>query len=227
MRINVIASRQEKEMAYLKIKFVMLLFPFVSLTSCANGLFAQTDAQIPEEQIALVAGQIEEAVLYIDSAKPAAVTDYQINEDTGEVVGEFKPIELLIGDEEIRQKVPALAQLHADTEVMLSAIRGRILRRPAVYEFQQRGCLGEGRRGYLENMKAKSCSGGGRERDRISYIILLENRDRRSIYKEFIEALHLRDSSLVGIEEIFAEQIRRKAWAGTPLEAAAGGWERK
>lgn len=192
--------------------------------SCASSMHAsRTRTEVPEEQIARIAGQIEDAVAYTKSEPD--IPELDVDEKTGKASDEFQPLDLIIGPNEIREKVPALAQVHADTELILSAIRGRILRRPAVYELQQKGCMGETRSGFVKTIKGDLCAGDRYERDRVAYVVLLENRDRRAIYKQLAETLG--ESSPDRIQKIFADQIYRKAWAGTPLETPDGTWEKK
>jgi uncharacterized protein YdbL (DUF1318 family) len=213
-------------MAKFSKQIIPISFALIFLVSCA-GIpgFSGGKAELSEENVALLAGQIEEAVLYSNPSAPAS--DFKLDETTGEVTGDFEPLDLIIGPEHIREKAPALAQLHADTEPMLSAVRGRILRRPAVYDLQQRGCVGESHRGYVKNIKGKACSGDRHARDRAAYVVLLENRDRRAIYEEIVKTQNLSSSDIDRVERIFGEQIRQKAWAGTPLENDGGDWERK
>jgi uncharacterized protein YdbL (DUF1318 family) len=194
--------------------------------SCASGPSSGRAQSFPEEQIRMVAGQIEDAVLYVKSPEPVAA-DFKVNETTGEVIGELQPMDLIIDVDKIAEKAPSLAQLEADTEPILVIIRNRILRRATIYEMQQRGCVGENRQGYVENLKAAACSGARDERDRVAYLVLVENRDRRAIYEQITEAFDMRKSEVARIERIFAERIHQKAWAGTPLEASGGGWEKK
>jgi uncharacterized protein YdbL (DUF1318 family) len=209
----------------ISIQKILVFIPFtiILLASCAGGpSLSRSRIELPEEQTALLAGQIEDAVLYVNPEPDASAM--KLDEKTGEVTGEFEPLDMIIGPDEIREKAPMLAQLHADTEPMLSAIRGRILRRSAVYELQQAGCLGETRDGFLKTIKGKMCSGDAHEQERGAYIVLLENRDRRVIYEQLAGAL--KQSNAARIQQIFAEEIYKKAWAGTPVETS-GGWEKK
>ena len=111
--------------------------------------------------------------------------------------------------------------------MMLTAIRSRAFRRPAVREFEQNGCVGENNRGLLQYLKTESCPNDRDMRSRAGYLVLRENRDRRTIYEQIIEANDLGGSALEPIRRIFAEQIHKKAWAGTPLETPDGTWKRR
>lgn len=210
----------------LKLRLLPPLSVLLCVVSCAGGMSFSKHVEVPEEKIAVLAEQIEEVVMNTRLNEPAA-SDYSIDKQTGKVVGDLDPMSLIISTDEIRRKVPALADLHADSEIMLSAIRGRILRRPAVQEFEQEGCLGENREGLLQNIKSDLCTGDRHLRDRAAYIVLVENRDRRNIYEQVIEAAGLSRSNLNRVGEIFAQQIYRKAWAGTPLQMPDGSWERR
>lgn len=206
-------------------KTLLALAPvIILLSSCATTSNSARAGSFPEQQIRLAAGEIEDAVLYINSTEPSAA-DFKVNERTGETAGEFQPMDVVVGLDRIAEKTPSLPQ--GDNEAALSLIRNRILRRSTIYELEKRGCVGENSRGYLENLKAEACSGDRDERDRVAYIVLVENRDRRSLYEEIIKTFGLRNSDADRIQQIFAEQIHRKAWAGTPLEASGGGWEKK
>lgn len=214
-------------MAFLGTYLILALIPCF-FVSCAGGPgLSQSKTSVPDEQMQAIAAQIEDAVLYTQPAMPAEAADYNIDEKTGEVTGEFQPIDVIIGLDEIEQKVPALAGLGGDIEPILSALRGRILRRPAIYELEQNGCMGENTRGYAQNIKGDACSGDRGERDRVAYMVLLENRDRRVIYDRLVQVLGLRNSDISRVQKIFAKQIYQKAWAGTPLETDRGIWERK
>jgi hypothetical protein len=188
--------------------------------------FRKRSAEIPEEKISLLAEQIEEVVLNVGLDAPTA-SDYQLDPETGDPVGEFDPTGLIGDTDEIRSKIPALAELNVDNEVMLAAIRGRILRRPAVQKFEKNGCLGESRNGLLYYMRGDWCTGDRDLRNRAAYIALSENHDRRTIYDQLIRANDLSGSAMPRIRELFVEQIHKKAWAGTPLQMPDGTWERK
>jgi uncharacterized protein YdbL (DUF1318 family) len=215
------------KMSFLRAQLFLAILPCLFI-SCAGGPgLSQNKANVSDEQVQAIAAQVEEAVLYTKPVMPAEAADYNIDEKTGKVTGEFQPIEVIISLQEIEERVPALADLGGDIEPILSAVRGRILRRPAIYELEQNGCMGENNRGYAENIKGEACSGDRGERDRVAYMVLLENRDRRLIYDQLVQVLGLRNSDIGRIQKIFAQQIYQKAWAGTPLETARGRWERK
>jgi uncharacterized protein YdbL (DUF1318 family) len=213
-------------MSFLKMQLFLAIIPCF-LISCAGGpSLSRGESDVSDEQVQVIAAQIEEAVLYTKLVMPAEA-DYNIDEKTGKVTGEFQPIEVIISLQEIEEKVPALAGIDGDIEPILSAIRSRILRRPAIYELQQSGCMGENTRGYVQNIKGDACSGDRSERDRVAYMVLLENRDRRVIYDHLVQVLGRRNSDIARIQKLFSQQIYQKAWAGTPLETAGGKWERK
>jgi uncharacterized protein YdbL (DUF1318 family) len=177
---------------------------------------------IPEEDIALLAAQIEDLVLNTKHGGPAAPGPG--------ATGNLSDTDLLspmISADEIWQKAPALARLNADTEIAVAAVRGRILRRSAVEQFERSGCVGENRRGLLEYLGGEWCAEDRDTQSRAGFVVLSENRDRRVVYKQIIEANGLGSSSMGRIREIFAEQIHNKAWAGTPLETPDGGWKRR
>ncbi len=210
----------------LKLRVVPFILCLLSAVSCAGGIggiHLTRKADVPEDKIALLAGQIEEAVLNTDLKVPSA-SDYNASEQPGK---DFEPMNLIISTDEIKQKAPELAELHADNEVMLSAIRGRIMRRPAVEEFKQKGCVGENREGYLQNVKDKACATDRRMKERVAYIILLENRDRRVIYEQVVKSAGLGKSNYSRVAEIFANEIYKKSNAGTPLQTREGKWERR
>lgn len=209
-----------------KLRFLPFLSALLCVVSCAGGMSFGKRAEVPEDKIAALAEQIEEVVLNTRLDEPAA-SDYSVDEQTGEVVGDLEPMSLIITTDEIRREVPALADLHADTEIMLAAIRGRVMRRQAVQEFEQEGCLGENQQGLLQNIKSDLCVGDRHLKDRAAYIVLVENRDRRTIYEQVVEAVGLGRSDVNRVGEIFAKQIYKKAWAGTPLQMPDGSWERR
>ena len=124
-------------------------------------------------------------------------------------------------------KKRALARLNVDTEIAVAAVRGRILRRPAVEQFERSGCVGENRRGLLEYLGGAWCAEDRDTQSRAGYVVLSENRDRRVVYKQIIEANGLGSSAMGRVREIFTEQIHKKAWAGTPLETPDGEWKRR
>lgn len=210
----------------LKLRLLPPLAALLCVVSCAGGMSFGKHAEVPEDKIVVLAEQIEEVVLNTRLDKPAS-SDYSVDKQTGEVVGDLEPMSLIISTDDIRRKVPALADLHADNEIMLAAIRGRVLRRQAVQEFEQEGCLGENREGLLQNIKSDLCAEDRHLRDRAAFIVLVENRDRRTIYEQVVEATGLSRSDVNRVGEIFAQQIYRKAWAGTPLQMPDGSWERR
>jgi len=203
--------------------FSMML---ICLASCSSGLFFSKPRAIPEDKIAALGEQIEEAVINTRLDGPSA-SDYNIDERTGKVTGDLEPLSLLLNTEQVREKVPALTELNVDNEVVVSAIRGRILRRPAVYDLQQNGCVGEDRGGLLKNLKSRACAEDRAAKDRVANIVLMENRNRMTIYEQVTDANDLGSSGLNIVRGIFREQIYRKAWAGTPLQRPDGTWEKR
>lgn len=202
----------------------VLLWVFLCFVSCSSTPFFRQPREVPEEKITALADQIEEAVINTRLEDPSA-SDYNIDERTGRVVGDLEPLNLLFNAEQVRANVPALAELNVDNEVVVSAIRGRILRRPAVYELQQKGCVGEAHNGLLKNLKSRACAEDRAEKDRVANIVLMENRNRTTIYEQVAEANDLGGSGLSVVRGIFREQIYKKAWAGTPLQKPDGTWE--
>jgi uncharacterized protein YdbL (DUF1318 family) len=182
--------------------------------------------EVPEEKIAALADEIEDLVLNTSPESPA-MPEFDATPDVGEGLDEFSPMELMISLDEIRQKAPALAELNMDNDIVLAAIRGRIFRRPAVREFEQRGCVGENRSGLLQYLGNAVCTGDRYEKRRASYAVLTDNRDRRSIYQQVIETNDLSSSDIGKVQEIFAQAIHKRAWAGTPLQMPDGAWERR
>lgn len=196
------------------------------LSSCAGGLSLSKTTELPEDKIALLAGQIEDAVAYTEIETPT-ISDITIDEETGEIVDDFEPLSMIISMEEIRQDVPALSELNVDDEIMITAIRGRIFRWSAIKEFRQKGCVGETRDGFVQNMKSDECSGDPIERNRIAHIVMQENRNRRVMYEHIVKTNGWSTSTMGRVRRIFSEKIYEKAWAGTPLQTPEGEWERK
>ena len=205
-----------------------LLPALLCMVSCAGGMSfsLREPVEVPEDEIAVLAAQIEEVVLNTRLDEPTA-SDYKVDQRTGQVLEELDPLGVMVGIDEIRDKVPALAGLHVDNEIVLAAIRGRILRRSAVQEFEQDGCMGEDREGLLQYLSGDWCSRDRDVRNRAAYIVLSENRDRRTIYEQVVEANSLGKSGIERVREIFMEQIYIKAWAGTPLQMPDGTWQRR
>ena len=195
------------------------------LCSCSGAAPFREPVVLPERDIAELAAQIEDIVLNTTFADPMSQYDEDA-EWTDEVV-DIDPVISMIGTDEIRQKAPALAKLNVDNEIMLTAIRGRTLRRPAVRGFESAGCVGENRRALLQYLRTGWCPDDRDMKSRAGFAVLSENRDRRAIFEQIVEANALGSSAHDRIREIFAEEIRKKAWADTPLEAPDGSWERK
>jgi hypothetical protein len=194
------------------------------LCSCSGtSPFSRTTTPIPELEIARLAEQIEEFVLNVKPEDPMDSFNIEADEEiSGEdLMGE------MIGTEEVLQKVPALVGLGVDNEAVIAAVKSRALRRSAIREFEKNGCLGENRRALLHYLGGEWCPPGDELRNRAGYIVLRENGDRRLIFEQIVEANDLGSSSIGRIREIFAEQIQKKAWAGTPIEKPDGVWERK
>jgi uncharacterized protein YdbL (DUF1318 family) len=188
--------------------------------------FEQEQSSFPDDKIATLAGQIEDLVQNTRLEQPKA-ENIGVDPQTGEVLSDIDPISLIIGAEEIRQKAPALAELGADNEIMLAAVRGRILRRPAVYDLEQKGCVGENRQGFIENLGGAACSRDSSDKDRAAYVVWLENRDRRTIHEQVAKAAGVGNQGVSRVRELFAQQARQKAWAGTPLQMEDGAWVKK
>ncbi len=192
------------------------------LCSCAGTVAFREPAAFPEREIAELAAQIEDVVLN-------TTLDGPVIPDTDETSGvaDIDPIGAVVGTDEIRRRTPALAKLNVDNEIMLTAIRGRMLRRPAVMEFERNGCVGENGRALLQYLRTDWCPNDPDMRSRAGFAVLTENRDRRAIYNQIVEANGLSGSAHDRIREIFAEEIHKKAWAGTPLELPDGTWKRR
>lgn len=212
----------------LRMRMRLLLWPLLLtiLCSCAGGASFRKQVEVPENEIAALASQIEDVVLDTRLDEPKA-SDYLVDREIGEVRGDLEPMSALLNMEETRQRIPALAALNVDTEIVLTAIRSRILRRSAVYEFEQKGCIGENRRGLLQVTKSDRCAGDRDVKNRMATIVLREKRDRNIIWEHVLKANGLGNSALGRMREIFAEQIYEKAWAGTPLQMPDGTWETK
>jgi hypothetical protein len=177
-------------------------------------------AALPEAEIAELASQIEDIVLLTKLGDPIVL------DDESEIV-EIDPAGTMIDAEEIQQRAPALAKLNVDNEIMLNAIRGRVLRRSAILDFERKGCVGENRRALLQYLKTGWCPDDRDVRSRASFVVLTENRDRRTIYEQIVRANELGDSATARVREIFAEEIHKRAWADTPLELPDGTWKRR
>lgn len=208
-----------------KLLMLLTLPIFVTLVcSCASRMsFRKQVAELPEEKIAALADQIEDLVLNTSPDNPS-LPEFDTTPEAGQALDEFSPMELVIGLDEIKQKAPALAELHMDNDIVLAAIRGRIFRRPAVREFEQRGCVGENKSGLLQYLGNAACAGDRYEKRRAGYVVLTDNRDRRSIYRQVIESNDLSSSDIDRVQEIFARVIHKRAWAGTPLQMPDGTW---
>ncbi len=195
------------------------------LCSCSGVASFREPVALPESEIAELAAQIEEIVLNTTLSDP--MSQYDEDEGGASEILDFDPVGAMIGTDEIRQKAPALAKLNVDNEIMLTAIRGRVLRRPAVRDFERNGCVGENGRALLQYLRTDWCPNDRDMRSRAGFIVLRENRDRRAIFEQIVEANGLGASAHDRIREIFAETIHKKAWAGTPLEAPDGTWKRR
>lgn len=204
-----------------KTTFLFITVSAALLCSCAGAMSFREQAPLPEREIAEAAAQIEDIVLNASLENPSTIDFDEVGDEAG--------LSLLIAHinmDEIRQKAPALAELNIDNELVLLAIRGRVERRPAVREFEKQGCVGENRRGLLMVLK-DACEGDRYFMRRLGGAVLQENTDRRAIYEQIVEANDLGKSAMGRVREIFAEQIYRKAWAGTPLEMPDGAWKRR
>lgn len=214
-------------MQLMRTRLIGLSLLLAFICSCAGGMSLRRQyADIPEKDVTLLGEQIEELVLNIGLDAPVE-SDYKLDPKTGEPLGEIDAMSVIGSTDEIRERVPALSALNADNEIMLAAIRGRILRRSAVREFQKKGCLGENRKGLLQYLKSDWCSGTREAKDRAANTAYQENLDRRAIFEQLIETNNLAGSSIDRIREIFAGEIYKKAWAGTPLQKPDGTWGRK
>ena len=205
-----------------------LLIPALTvsiLCSCSGAALFREPVALPERDIAELAAQIEDIVLNTTFADP--MSQYNEDDDWTDEIVDIDPVISMIGTDEIRQKAPALAKLNVDNEIMLTAIRGRTLRRPAVRDFESAGCVGENRRALLQYLRTGWCPDDRDMKSRAGFAVLSENRDRRAIFEQIVEANALGSSAHARVREIFAEEIRKKAWAKTPLEAPDGSWKRK
>ena len=204
-------------MTRIKPKFLLVVLLAI-LCSCAGTVAFREPVAFPEREIAELAAQIEDVVLNTTLDEPVMPD----NEET-----DIDPIGTMAGTDEIRRRTPALARLNVDNEIMLTAIRGRMLRRPAVLNFERNGCVGENGRALLQYLRTEWCPNDRDMRSRAGFVVLTENRDRRAIYDQIVEANELGGSAHDRIRKIFAEEIHKKAWAGTPLELPDGTWKRR
>lgn len=213
-------------MPHAKSKLLVLLLSLGFLVSCAGGVHMRRYAVLPEDKIAALAEQIEDIIVNTRLDEPGDIT-YRVDANTGQPLGELDLLSAMVSLDEVREKVPALNGLNMNDRLALSAIRGRILRRPAVDEFKQNGCLGENIKGLVQYLGSRWCSGDRNLKNRAAYIALSENRDRRAIYKQIIEANNLDSSASGRIRELFVQQIFKKLRPGTPFQLPDGTWKKK
>jgi len=192
----------------------------LAVCSCAGTASLRESSSLPEDEIAELAGQIEDIVLNTTLGDPI------VRSDESDLV-EIDPTRSMIDTEEIRRQAPALSKLNVDNEIMLTAIRGRVLRRSAILDFERDGCVGENRRALLQYLKSEWCPDDSNMRSRAAFAVLEENQDRRIIYNQIAEANGLGSSAANRVREIFAEEIHKKAWASTPVEMPDGTWKRR
>ncbi|MCX8027442.1 MAG: YdbL family protein [Thermodesulfovibrionales bacterium] len=94
-----------------------------------------------------------------------------------------------------------------------------------LYQFYQRGAIGENMKGYLEERDIAQLN--LKERADVRNLIQQENRDRQSLYLEIISANRFGQEVLPQVERIFANSWRAKSQAGWWIQDDNGQWRRK
>lgn len=95
---------------------------------------------------------------------------------------EVDPAVLTGALEDLEYEIPALAEWKIATPEVAAAIRARQLRAISLREWKKRGCLGESERGLLVYVACEPCEQDPVQGERLSFIIIKENRNRRGIY---------------------------------------------
>jgi uncharacterized protein YdbL (DUF1318 family) len=125
---------------------------------------------------------------------------------------------------------PLLAFAQVDIEIStpsIRALRGSLADRFKSLEgFYRRGALGENNQGYVE---IRDQSGLNlKEKANLRRLVDAENRDRRALYMEILEANNLDRQFLDEVERLFANSWRgKKVVPGTWIQRDDGTWVRK
>lgn len=130
--------------------------------------------------------------------------------------------------------IPSLGPDHAyaqvDIKVSTPAIRAledsMAKRFTSLKPFYKRGVLGENNRGYLEIHDESGLS--VKERSELRKLVTAENRDRKNLYKEILEANELDDQFLDEVEGLFANSWREEnVISSTWIQEDNGKWVQK
>jgi len=124
---------------------------------------------------------------------------------------------------------PRHAYAQINIEVSTPAIRNLKQamknRFPSLKPFYERGNIGENNVGLIEVRDAAAL--GLKEKADVARFADQENKDRRSLYSEIIEANKLRPESLPQVQKLFANSWRAKSQANWWVQNDNGGWEKK
>lgn len=124
---------------------------------------------------------------------------------------------------------PGLAFAQVDINISTASIRALraslAARFPSLREFYKRGALGESNGGYVV---IRDQSGLNlKEKADLRRLVDGENRDRKALYIEILEANNLEKRFLPEVEGIFANSWTEKAPPGSWIQKGDGTWLKK
>jgi len=121
---------------------------------------------------------------------------------------------------------------HAEVDIEISTPSIRALRASLVDRFKslegfyRRGALGENNRGYVEIRDQSGLS--LKEKAELRRLMDAENRNRKELYREILEANNLEASFIDEVERLFANSWRElKVVPGTWIQKDDGTWIRR
>lgn len=124
---------------------------------------------------------------------------------------------------------PGSASAQINIEVSTPAIRnlkeamkGRF---PSLKPFYDKGTIGENNMGLIEIRDTAAL--GLKEKADVARLADQENRDRRSLYSEIVQANKLKPESLSQVQKLFANSWRAKSQPAWWVQNDNNGWEQK
>ena len=95
-------------------------------------------------------------------------------------------------------------------------------------DFMEAGCLGEGRRGLVEERKSTCKRAAQEDAKLLDELVKKENDAREVIMKGIVSGnLNLSDKDMPAVREAFAKKRREEAKAGWWIETPEGEWVKK
>ena len=127
----------------------------------------------------------------------------------------FGPSVAYAAEVDINVSTPAIRALKESLRTRFQALR----------PYFDKGVLGHNKSGYIEIRDASGLS--LKEKAELNTLVSAQNKDRRALYDEIIQANKLGSDALPRVEKIFSDSRRERSTAGWWVQQDNGQWVKK